>query len=364
MLAALAVVVLMVPATLHAATWEPGKTWVFFACLVTWKDSKTFASFDEKIRKDDDFLDSLRAKGVTEDHIVYLKDSQATIASVQSQFREFLKKPGPNDWIIVYFEGHGYKEDDGTPFLATYDVSDAAGIKGWKFEDVPETIEKNFKGSRAVIALDNCYSGTMAEVVKKSQRRVSYAILASSLASQESTGNWTFTEALTAGFKGSTLADLDHDGKITFWEMGRYSMYDMLFGEEQLATIEFTGDFDAQTVIATAPPTKFPRQGERVEAYSVDGWYKGFLIDSKPGKYKVHYYGYQDADDEWVPVAKIRPPKVISYQVGQKVSVEWHGKWYPATVLKATSGVHLITYVGYDHSWDEWVASNRIKLRK
>src|SRR4051812_27542215 len=97
----------------HAAAWEPGKTWVFFACLVKWQDPKTFASFPEDVRKDGVFLDSLRAKGVPNDHIVYLKDEQATLGAVTSKFNDFLKKPGQNDWVIVYFEGHGYKDDDG-----------------------------------------------------------------------------------------------------------------------------------------------------------------------------------------------------------------------------------------------------------
>ena len=348
----------------NAAAWEPSKTWVFFACLVRWQDSKEFASFPEDVRKDGVFLDSLRAKGVPNEHIVYLKDEQATLSSVTSKFNEFLKKPGPNDWVIVYFEGHGYKDDDGTPYLATYDVNDDRHITGWKMDAVPASIERNFRGNRAVIVLDNCYSGAMDDAVKKTRRRVSYAIFASSLASQESTGNWTFTESLISSFKGSPIADANHDGVVTFAEMGKHSEDDMLFGEEQLATIDFTGDFDPQTVIAMAPKPAFQRLGEQVEAYSVDGWYKGFLVDSKGGKFKVHYYGYEDSDDEWVPPAKIRKPKLVQYPIGRRVLVQWEKKWYPATVLDVKGSVHLITYTGYGHEWDEWVSSDRIKIRK
>ncbi len=66
-----------------------------------------------------------------------------------------------------------------------YDV--AGKIKGWRFSSVPAAIEKNFRGSHAMVILDNCYSGAMVEAVKSAKRRVKYAVLASSMASQEST---------------------------------------------------------------------------------------------------------------------------------------------------------------------------------
>src|SRR5258705_13450886 len=110
-------------------------------------------------------------------------------------------------FLVCLLEWHG------KPYLATYDAS--TGTLGWAFEEIPDAIEKNFVGSHAVIALDNCYSGAMANAVKKSNRRMSYAVLASSLASQESTGNWTFTESLISAFSGSPIADANHDGVVS-----------------------------------------------------------------------------------------------------------------------------------------------------
>ena len=214
-----------------ATEWNPKRTWVFFVGLVKWKDIESFESFDAKIRKDGIFLNSLRKRGVPEDHIVYLKDTGATTAVVETKFADFLKRAAPEDWLFVYFEGHGYKTDADVPYLATYDVDDR--VLGWKFDAVPNTIERYFKGSNAIIALDSCYSGAMANSVKKAKRRVSYAVFASSMASQESTGNWTFTEALISGFNGEPWADYNHDGKVTLAEMGDNASQDMLFGEEQ-----------------------------------------------------------------------------------------------------------------------------------
>ena len=346
-----------------ATEWNPKRTWIFFVGLVKWKDPENFESFPAEIRKDGILLESLRRHGVPDDHIVYLKDSAATTASVEAKFTEFLKKPRPEDWVFVYFEGHGYKTDAGVPYLATYDV--AGKVLGWKFNAIPDMIERYFKGSRAVIALDNCYSGAMAHSVSRVKRRVSYAVLASSMASQESTGNWTFTESLISAFNGEPFVDNDHDGKITFAEMSANAEQDMLFGEEQVATSLFTGDFDPQTVIAEARPSSSPRIGERIEAYSENEWYRGLIVGVRPNKFKVHYYGYEAEDDEWVTAKMIRVPRATSaYKIGDKVEVVYKKKWYAAHIVNVKGGSHYVSYDEYDVDENEWVSSKRIRKIK
>lgn len=344
-------------------TWNPNKTWVFFAGLLEWQDSATLPSFPQKNRRDKILFDLLKQSGVPTNQMVYLKDSQATTARIQSEFIKILSKAKPDDWIFVYFCGHGYKNDKAETFLASYDVSNKT--VGWSVKSVPETIEKYFKGSNAIIALDNCYSGAMAKAVKSQKRRVSYAVLASSMASQASTGNWTFTEALISAFRGENFIDDNKDGVVTFAELKSNAEDDMLFGEEQLATIAFTGNFDSNTVIAKAKTaSKSPRVGERVEVYSANAWWRGYVIDANIDKFKIHYYGWEDSDDEWVTAKQLRQPKITQYRVGEKVQVEWQKKWYSAKVLEVKGGTHLITYEGYGSEWDEWVSSKRIKKAK
>ncbi len=43
------------------------------------------------------------------------------------------------------------------------------------------------------------------------------------------------------------------------------------------------------------------------------------------------------------------------------VEVEWHGAWYAAEILRVNDGSSLIHYTGWNSSWDEWVAANRIR---
>src|SRR4051794_11174675 len=76
-----------------ADRWEPEKTWIFMVGLVTWKNSDDFESFPAGSRKDTVLLNTLRLRGVPDDHIVYLKDADATTDVVKAKFNEFVKRP-------------------------------------------------------------------------------------------------------------------------------------------------------------------------------------------------------------------------------------------------------------------------------
>lgn len=343
--------------------WNPNKTWVFFVGLLEWQDSGSLPSFPQKNRRDKILFDLLKQSGVPANQMMYLKDSEGTTSRIQSELNKFLAKSQPNDWVFVYYCGHGYKDDKANAFLASYDVNQKT--PGWSVKSIPDAIEKNFKGSHAIIALDNCYSGAMTNAVKSQKRRVSYAVLASSMASQVSTGNWTFTEALISAFRGENFIDDDKNGVVTFAELKSNAEDDMLFGEEQMATFAFTGSFNPNTVIAKAEPSSNnPRMGERVEINSANAWWKGYVIDANNNKLKVHYYGWEDSDDEWVTANQLRQPKITQYRVGERIEVEWQKQWYPAKVLEVKGGTHYITYEGYGKEWDEWVSSKRIRKIK
>lgn len=345
----------------NGSSWDPRHTWVFMVGLVDWKNKDSFDSFPAENRKDTVLLDTFKKRGVPPSQMVYLADSAATTAAVEQRFNDFLKRPATGDWLMVYFEGHGYKSDDtNIPYLATYDADD--NTPGWKFRSIPDNIDKLFRGDHAMIMLDDCYSGSMAGAVRAVKRRVSFAVLASSMASQESTGNWTYTEALINGFDGASFADLNHDGLVTLREMAANAEADMLFGEEQVSTTAFTGGFDPDTVIANAKPAGSPRIGQRIEAYSDGDWYRGFIIAERGTNVKVHYYGFELEDEEWVTAKNIRIPHSDSpYRVGEKVEVNYKRTWYPAHVLDIKGGSHYVSYDDYDTDENEWVSTKRIR---
>jgi hypothetical protein len=50
------------------------------------------------------------------------------------------------------------------------------------------------------------------------------------------------------------------------------------------------------------------------------------------------------------------------FKKGDLVFVEWHKKWFKASVLKVnnTKKNYYINYDSWSHSWNEWVGLNRI----
>lgn len=342
--------------------WNPSKTWVFFVGLLEWKDSKEFASFPQKNRRDQILLEVLRGRGVPENQMLYLKDGAATTAAIQKAFENFLRRAQPDDWVFVYYCGHGYKSADNTEtFLASYD---ATPEDGWRVNSIPETIDKTFKGSHAVIMLDNCYSGAMAHAVKNRRSPIAYAVLASSHFNSFSTGNWTFTESLIYAFRGEPFIDDDSDGRVTLGELTKNAAEDMLFAEDQIAQFALTGKFTDQTIIAANTKKNMPRLGDRIEAFDQGDWYRAIITDVRHGEYKVHFFGYEYDEDAFRSARQIRPFASKQFRIGSKVEAEFAGKWYPAKILKVKSGAHLIAYDEYGEEWNEWMSVERLRRKK
>lgn len=345
----------------NANVWNPQRTWIFMVGLLDWQNSQQFSSFPQKNRRDKVLLDVWRTRGVPESQILYLQDKAATTAKIQSEFEKFLSQTKTGDTLFVYYCGHGYKIENVETLLASYDAN---STKGWKVNEIPDTINRFFKGENAVIMLDNCYSGAMAEAVKARNSEISYAVLASSHFNSFSTGNWTFTESLIYAFNGDAFIDEDANGKVSLGELAQNSAEDMLFAEEQLAQFAFTGKLNEQFIVAENNGKITTRLGERVEAFDQGDWYKAVITDVKGNKFKVHFYGYEYDEDAWRTAKEIREFTPKSYKVGAKVEAEWSGKWYPAKILQVKGGAHLVAYEGFGSEWDEWIPSNRVRLKK
>lgn len=334
--------------------WEPQKTWVYAVGILEFQDSKTFGSFPKEGRKDAELMELFKTRGVPDDHIVFIKDSDATKKKIRETFAAHLKRIGPGDTLFFYYAGHGMKDDAGQMHFANWDAKSG---DGWTLKSMLDDLEANFKGDRAILTADCCYSGSIAVEARK--RKGNYTCLNSSLSSETSTGAWTFTCCLIDGFQGTPYVDRNGDGSVTLEELGRYAEDEMPFEDEQLAT--YQAKFELK--IASAGAKAHKRLGERLEVEWGKKWYKGKIIDFKDGKFLIDWVGYPAKDNDWVTEDKMRPWKPMQYPGGTVVEVEWKKKWYKAKVLEGKHGLHLIHYDGFGDDWDEWVSPKRIRKK-
>ena len=252
--------------------WQPQRTWVFVVGLLKFENRDVFTSFPQANRRDAQLVDLFRQQGVPEDHIVFLKDGQATSRRVRDSFPAFLSKALPGDLLFFYYTGHGYKSDDGrTTYFATYDAGE--DVEGWATESIVRDVERYFGGSRALLTADTCYSGSLSAQTQRLGRRVSYASLTSSSASQLSTENWTFTEMLLEGLRGKSFADINGDGQVTLSELAEDIKEDMAFAENQRSTFVTTGNFPTNMLLASGALKLDPMISRRVEVRSDGSWY-------------------------------------------------------------------------------------------
>jgi hypothetical protein len=345
----------------HALGWNPERTWVFVVGILEWKQAAVYSPFPKRQRRDAALVEFFRTQSVPAAQIVYLQDRAATTRHIQESLESHLASAGAGDLLVLYYCGHGDKTDDGAAYFASYDAGSADNL-GWSVDSIPSTIERCFQGSHALLLADCCYSGCLSDAVNRHAQRVGYACLTSSLASELSTGNWTFTEGLLAGLLGRAFVDGDGNQHITLQELAAQLMDSMAFAEEQVASFMVCGNFDAGLVLAPARPLPHPQVGRRVEVRSEGEWYPAQIIDADGEQFRVHYYGYEDSDDEWVTDQRIRDGARPVYAVGTPVEVQWKRTWYPATIKDVRSGVHYIQYDDFDAEWNEWVALKRIRL--
>ncbi|RYX86404.1 hypothetical protein EON83_01675 [bacterium] len=352
--------------------WQPSRTWVFAASLVQFQHKEMFGSFPTENRRDDQLIQFFRGHGVPNNHIVYCKDKVVSLRSIQTVFKFLLQKAAPGDTLFFYYQGHGYRSESKTnpdAFFAAYDTADEK-IGGWSVNSITATIDRYFKGGRAILTADCCYSGFLAETVKRNRGRIQYACLTSSSARETSTGHWTFSECLLDALNGAPFIDANADGMISVGELAVHAHDDMAIAEEQHSAFALSGGFLAATVLAVSKPRPCAPIGQRVKAKQNGVWYAARVVATKLGQLLVDYIGY-DEDDEWFNADDANQIQLLSSQpalnaklqfaVGNAVEVKWQGDWYAAKVLKVDNGVYFIHYIEDDSSWDEWVSSKRIR---
>jgi hypothetical protein len=352
--------------------WDPEHTWVFAVGLLQWEHSDIYPSFPEamKDRRDEQLVEQFREAGVPDDQITYLEDSEATKERIQKEFRELLDETDEGDLLVFYFCGHGARDPESEQtWFACYDAGDTYE-SAWAVRSIFKTIDNHFSGNRVLLLADCCHSGALYDECRRrngedGDKELAYAALTSSYSHNTSTGNWTYSDALLAGFRGEGQVDLNYDGVIELNELAHYTDLELAFLEGQKSMFYSAKSFPAAATLAWVEDEAVPRVGQRLEVESKGKWYKAQIIDVDGDQVEVHFAGFDDSWNEWVGPERTRPYSPAQFAQGDKVEVQWDKdhEWYPATVDAAWYGLHRIHYDEDDASGDEWVGPGVIRLR-
>lgn len=351
----------LAPLRAESPVWHPAKTWVFAVGVLNF-DNPKLTTWPDEGRVDQVMIDAYRERGVPDAQIAFIKNADATKAQVMKRFTEFLRRAGKDDTLVFYYAGHGGRDfkDAARPVsFLTYD-SNAT----WSTGEVLNAIERNFRGTQALITVDCCHSGEIALDAAKRQGRIHYGVLTSSQASAKSTGNWTFTQCLVDLLRGKAQLDFDRDGAITFAEAAKHCDLEMAFCENQRVSHAATNGFPSDLVLAKTSTPDAPRVGERCEAEHKGKWWKAKILAAKDGKFHVTWIGWAKKYDSWVEADQLRPHTPKSMAAGTPVEIEWRKKWYPGKVVRSELGLLLVHYDGYPAIDDEWLPMNRVRVKE
>lgn len=286
--------------------WQPERTWVFVVGVLEWQDSRTWPSFPKKNRRDRRLLHRLGELGVPARQAAFYKDEQATVSAVRSGFQQFLKGPKPGDTLLLYYAGHGYRDEKRDRFyMVPYDGYALPTLLSLDW--FTQQIEAEFQGDRVILAADCCYSGAMREFAVNSHSRHPYAAFSSSDATSQSTGNWTFTDCLVEFFGGNPILDTNHDGQLSLKEGGDFVEKEMAFAEGQEGGLSTSPNFGAQQgwLKTSRPPN--PGEGELVIVRWHGADYKGRVQERKGRQVLIHWLADPtDSPDEWVDASTVR----------------------------------------------------------
>ena len=152
---------------------------------------------------------------------------------------EFLKKPGPQDSVIVFFSGHGFRDKDGKLYLAPLDIDPtnaaATGVPIEWFRGLLDACPASFK----LLVLDACHAGSekgedgppsaSAKDISDSFKGATGVVTIASSTAEEKSRIWEFKQQslfsywLNEGLKGHS--DTNADGEVlgaNFGIPGRY----------------------------------------------------------------------------------------------------------------------------------------------
>ncbi|MDZ4818717.1 MAG: caspase family protein [Planctomycetota bacterium] len=230
-----------------------GQTWAYLVGAENYEKAGKLTYTVNDVRKLANAL--TQYGGANAGNIVTITDQEADRSrqpyqkSIMATLPEALKQAGPADTMIVYFSGHGFRDDAGKLYLAPLECDPANPVaSGVPVAWVREQILACKAGTKLLI-LDACHAGAdkgesspsvSAKDIGDEFKTAAGVITLASSTADESSQIWQFKEQslfsywLTQGLKGH--ADTNGDGTINIDEI-----YEYVHGHvSQTAKVRFT----------------------------------------------------------------------------------------------------------------------------
>lgn len=340
----------------HAAEWQFDKTHGVVVGVLQWKD-KSLSPFSDKLRKDRELHNLLAKRGAK--NIKLLIDAQGTKKQIEAAIRETAAAAPADGTFFFYYAGHGIQVKGGA-MIANSDIDSNRDASGLSIRAIAELIAANFKGKLVILSGDFCYSGAFEQALRiLAVKGKQVIVVASSTASNTSSGNWTFTQTFIDCLNGSPFCDRNGDGNILLSEVDEEIAEAMKYRERQRNGYFLSG-MDGSFKIANAQGKKAANTGGYVIAPYEKRTNPARIIARNGNKVTAEFFFYSEKKTAALDAGQLKAFEFPSVPVGSKIRVLWNGKSYDAQVLKAEGGFHYITYTGFDASWNEWVMSERI----
>jgi len=185
------------------------------------------------------FLTSAPAGPFQEDHVLFLRDEEATGAAMREALFVFLQKAHRDDLVVIYFAGHG-APDSARPdnlYLLPYDTNlRSMAATGFPMWDVKTALRRQIAAERVIVIADACHSagaregmteenpiaGGFSDLFTPSRRLIMTAAAENELSFEDARwgGHGVFTHFLLEALEGA--ADGDGNGIVTFTEAFDY----------------------------------------------------------------------------------------------------------------------------------------------
>lgn len=363
--------------------WAPGETWVTIASVMKWQDPG-LEDFDTRRRKDLVLDERFAARGVPDAQRALLIDNDATKHTVVHAALRQVQAAPPGSTFIFYFQGHGVFDDAHRFVMTTTEtrVGDASNT-GLTLSDLFAVYALRGPKDRIILLGDACYSGHLGDLaVALTALGIPTLALSSADARAESSENWTFTQALIDALEGRTLVDKDGDGQVLLTELAEEARLAMRHREGQ--PIGFTRPSPALQDLHLGParPLADPVNGPGLDTLAPGGahfgrgdWVLATRLagersvarvlgakteEGKPTRLRVEYYDFTDRLYAWAREDLVDPILFEEWPVGADLRVLDDGEALQATVKVADRGLHLVSYVGYAATEDEYIAPDQI----